>query len=149
MMDYEHTQKSPLGWILAVTGGLILIITWLISGDQIAPVLISFTIAVILVFVSLCFGSLTVHDERDSLAISFGPLPIFRTRIEYSEITEVQIDRSNMLDGWGIHCFPGRGWTYNVWGFDCIRIQKGKKIIRVGTDDKEALFTFLKTRIRA
>jgi len=148
-MDYEHTQKSPLGWIFAVTGGLILIIAWLISRNQITSVLISFAVAVILVLISLCFGSLTVRDETDFLAIRFGPLPIFRTRIEYPEITGVEIDRSNILDGWGIHYIPGRGWTYNVWGFDCVRIQKGKKIICVGTDDKEALVTFLKTRIRS
>jgi hypothetical protein len=129
-----------------VTGVLILIITWLIS-DQPGAVLISLGVAIILVFVTLCFRSLTVCDEIDFLSVRFGPLPVFRTRIAYSEITEVQEDRSNILDGWGIHYIPGRGSTYNVWGFDCVRIEKGKKTIRIGTDDKAALASFLKTKI--
>ena len=32
---------------------------------------------------------------------------------------------------------PGRGWTYNLWGFDCVKLTLGRKIIRVGTNDAE------------
>ncbi len=35
----------------------------------------------------------------------------------------VSAARSNWLDGWGIHYFPGRGIIYNLWGFDCVRVQ--------------------------
>jgi hypothetical protein len=30
---------------------------------------------------------------------------------------------------------PGHGWTYNFWGFGCVKLTLGRKIVRVGTDD--------------
>ena len=33
----------------------------------------------------------------------------------------------------------GRGWTYNIWGFACVKLKLGRKIIRVGTDDTDRL----------
>ncbi|MBI1901733.1 MAG: hypothetical protein HYS13_11565 [Planctomycetia bacterium] len=54
----------------------------------------------------LCFGSLTVQDEGDFLAVRYGPLPLFVKRIAYSSITAVSPGRSTLLDGWGIHHFP-------------------------------------------
>ena len=57
-------------------------------------------------------------------------------------------DRSNVIDGWGIHWVPGRGWTYNLWGFDCVRLTlAGGRTIRVGTDDPRSLAQFVQTRI--
>ena len=146
-MIYEHTQKSPMGWILFVIGLLIIIISSGIS-NQPKVIVISSGVAIILFFASFCFSRLTIRDETDFLIIQFGPLPVFRARILYSEITEVQEDRSNILDGWGIHLIPGRGLTYNVWGFDCVKILKGKTTIRIATDDKVALASFLKTKIQ-
>ena len=144
-MSYEHTQKSPMGRILFIIAVLILVCAFWIPNQT---KLILLVVAVLLFFASLCFSHLTICDETDFLSLRFGPLPIFRSRIVYSEITDVQEDRSNILDGWGIHYMPGRGITYNVWGFDCVRIQKGKIIVRVGTDDKMALTSLLKTKIR-
>ena len=48
-------------------------------------------------------------------------------------MTAVEAGRSSLIDGWGIHWIPGRGWTYNLWGFGCVVIQQGKKTTRVGT----------------
>ena len=97
----------------------------------------------------LCFGSLTVRDEGQWLAVRFGPLPVFGTRIAYSSITGVEAARSDALDGWGIHWILSRGVIYNVWGFDCVRIQMGKRSVRVGTDDVEGLTSFLRTKIQS
>ena len=35
-----------------------------------------------------------------------------------------------MLDGWGIHLSPSGGWTWNLWGFDCVDVtyKKGRKL---------------------
>ena len=60
-------------------------------------------------------------------------------RIRYADITGVEVGRPSILDGWGIHFMPGRGWTYNVWGFACVKLTLGRKVIRVGTDDAEGL----------
>lgn len=150
-MDYEHRQRSPLCWMLPTLGSLSLVIiaiAWSIS-HQTALALISAGIAITLSCVGLCFGSLTVCHEEQWLAVRFGPLPVFRTRITYSAITGVEAARSDALDGWGIHWIPGRGCIYNVWGFDCVRIQVGKKTVRVGTDDIEGLLSFLRTMIHS
>ena len=145
-MTYEHTQKSPMGWVL-LGAGLLILIASIWFSSQTRDILISSGVAIILFFASFCVSRLTIRDETDFLLIQFGPLPIFRARILYSEMTSVQEDRSNILDGWGIHFFPGRGITYNIWGFDCVKILKGKTTIRIGTDDKETLTSFLNTKI--
>jgi hypothetical protein len=57
--------------------------------------------------------------------------------------------RTNLRDGWGIHYFPGRGSTWNLWGFDCVVLRLGgSKTLRVGTDDPEGLAAFLADRVR-
>ena len=38
-----------------------------------------------------------------------------------------------------IHYIPFRGWTYNLWGFACVKLTLGRKIVRVGTDDADEL----------
>ena len=78
------------------------------------------------------FGSLTIRDDGEWLALRFGPLPLLRKTIRYADITGVEIGRTTIIDGWGIHFIPGRGWTYNVWGFACVKLTLGRKIIRVG-----------------
>lgn len=145
-MNYEHTQRSPLGWILLICGISVFIFGWTHS-KQILFKVISVVITLTIIMLSQCFRTLTVRDEGEGLAVRFGPLPIFRTRIPYSEMIDIQPDRSNILDGWGIHYTPGKGKIYNVWGLDCVKIQKRNNVIRIGTDDKDALVHFLKTRI--
>jgi len=51
--------------------------------------------------------SLTVCDEGDRLAICFGPLPLFQRRFQYDDILGVEIGRTTIMDGWGIHWTPG------------------------------------------
>jgi len=68
-------------------------------------------------------------------------------RFRYADITGVEIGRTSILDGWGIHFMPGRGWTYNVWGFACVKLTLGRKIIRVGTDDAEGLAKVVREKL--
>ena len=79
----------------------------------------------------------------------FGPLPLFRKRIPYRDIAAVEQGRSRWIDGWGIHFVPGRGWTYNLWGFDCAELRVGGRRLRIGTDDAEGLVSFLRQRTAA
>lgn len=97
---------------------------------------------------ALCFRQLTVSDEGDRLLICFGPLPLFKRRVLYADIESVERSRTTILDGWGIHLSPSGGWTWNLWGFDCVDVyfKKGRKV-RIGTDDAEALASFLKQRV--
>ena len=102
--------------------------------------------AAIFTLCGLVFGSLTIRDEGEWLALRFGPLPLLRKTIRYADITGVEVGRTRIIDGWGIHYMPGRGWTYNVWGFACVKLTLGRKVIRVGTDDAEGLAKFIREK---
>jgi hypothetical protein len=151
---YEHVQPSALRWILHAV--IIAIATYaiFIVGPTIAEkerilvwTILAFACVTILIS-SEIFTRLTVRDEGDVLAIRFGPIPLVSKRIPYEMIAKVELARSNIIDGWGIHSLPRRGTIWNVWGFDCIRLtlNNGKKF-RLGTDDQQALFEFLKEQI--
>ena len=46
-----------------------------------------------------------------------------------------------------IHYFPGRSWTYNLWGFAWVKLTLGRKIIRVGTDDADELAKVIREKM--
>jgi hypothetical protein len=113
------------------------------AAARVTPV----AVAVLVLFMACCFKTLTVRDEGAHLAVRFGPLPVFRKRIPYADMTDAKRSRSRFVDGWGIHYVAGRGWTYNLWGFDCVEIRLGQKLVRVGTDDPDGLAQFLKGKV--
>jgi hypothetical protein len=143
--EYEHTQWAPMCWIILLPPLAILLLAGILSGgDVVVPF---FLVGLLLTVIAFSFRSLRVVDEGDALAIRFGPIPLFRKRIPYADIQAAERDRSSVIDGWGIHWVPGRGWTYNLWGFDCVRLAlTGGSTIRVGTDDPDGLASFLERK---
>ena len=146
MNAYEHTQTAPLHWLLYPPGVLLLTAAWL-NRTQVVLALTLFAVAVLLLALSFAFQRLTVRDEGSWLAIRYGPLPVFRTCISYADITSVESGRSSWIDGWGIHWIPGRGYTYNLWGFACVKLVVRGRVVRIGTDDVDKLVEFLKTKL--
>jgi hypothetical protein len=141
-MLYRHTQKSPLGWMLLLVTTGCGVGAWLTRDLGMAGV------GALPALFAACFWTLTVEDGVDHLAVRFGPVPVFGTRIRYDAMTSVEAGRSTLIDGWGIHFVPGRGWTYNLWGWDCVVIGRGQgAVLRVGTDDAEGLVAFLNARV--
>ena len=142
--EYNHTQKGiirPILWAVAV----VFIVVACVSRES-PPLVVMFLAAVICVFVSCFFGTLTVRDGGDRLAVCFGPLSGFKKTILYADITEVERDRSTFLGGWGIHWTP-KGWLWNIGGFDCVRITAGGRSTLIGTDDPDGLVAFLLSRL--
>jgi hypothetical protein len=87
---------------------------------------------------------------RSDLALRFGPVPLLGKRIPYAQIRGVRAARSKLFDGWGIHWVPGRGWTFNLWGFDCVEVDmQNGKTLRIGTDDVDGLVGHLVARAPA
>ncbi|MEI6085611.1 MAG: hypothetical protein WCS70_15100 [Verrucomicrobiota bacterium] len=147
-MTYQHTQHAPLYRLLFVMALVFAVIGSGLAG--VTPVGRVFTIvALVIVALAFCFKTLTVQDERTHLAIRYGPVPVFAMRLAYAEMTAAKRARSTFIDGWGIHWVPGRGWTYNLWGRDCVEIRLGDKIVRVGTDDADELVRFLQSKLGA
>jgi hypothetical protein len=146
---YHHTQRAPLYWMFVVPGIVMLVVSGFLADPQASRFILAAAGAFLLV-VSTSFGQLTVRDETEHLLIQFGPLPLFRRRLSYKEIEDAQRARTAILDGWGIHLSPRGGWTWNLWGFDCVDVAlRGGRSIHIGTDDPDGLASFLRQRITA
>ena len=145
MTTYDHIQRSPLYLILLAPVLAIAIAAMFVPVNATLAVFWSCMIPVFIV-AAFSFKRLRVRDEGDCLAIRFGPLPIFRRLIPYSQITAAEAGRSTILHGWGIH-YWGSGWIYNLWGFDCVVVHLGTRVVRIGTDDVQGLLSFLNEKI--
>ena len=145
-MEYENTQHAPIHVILL---GVAVVLLAIACFGHVAPIALTLLVGVAaaLVLLGEMFGCLTIRDEGEWLALRYGPLPIFRKRIRYADITAVEPGRTSIIDGWGIHYIPWRGTTYNLWGFGCVKLSLGRKIIRVGSDDVDNLTEFLRRKV--
>lgn len=146
-MTYAHTQRAPLGWYLVMIAVAAFAVAWFTRGQWPAVLILS-SIGAAMILLSLLISTLTVADEGESLAVRFGPLPLFRKRIAYGAIGRAEPARSAIIDGWGIHYIPSRGWTYNIWGRECVELTVNGRVMRIGTDDADNLARFIRTKIR-
>ena len=144
-LTYHHTQKAPWFLLLFAFAVLFLTLTWSLRDEPALLVIFPLSGLMMAVF-GFCFQHLTVADEGDWLAIRFGPWPLFKKRIRYEDIREVEVGRTTVLDGWGIHMSLRGGWVWNIWGRDCVVIRHQRRVTRVGTDDAQGLADFLKDR---
>jgi len=144
-MNYRHTQAGWLHLLVATAGVALLVAAWLSRDLPVVPVGLAVFAAAIVVL-SLAFREMTVSDEHDHLLIRYGPLPLFWRRLPYADISRVERGRTSLIDGWGIHYVPFRGWTYNLSGFDCVRVWCSGRQIQIGTDDGENLLELLRSK---
>lgn len=143
---YSHTQKAPMCLILYGSALLCLVLAWIIGGYP--ANLIAVAVGLLIALVAPAFHHLTVQDQGDRLAIRFGPIPLFRRTVQYADIANVEVGRTLILDGWGIHYSIRGGWVWNLWGRDCVVVHfKNGKVLRIGTDDAEGLARWLDGKI--
>lgn len=75
---------------------------------------------------------------------------MFRRTVSYADIEKVEIGRTLLLEGWGIHLSIRGGWVWNLWGQTCVVVYlKNGGTLRIGTDDAENLVEFLRRRVQA
>ena len=144
--EYDHSQPAPMYWLLIVIGIAIFVMAAYMP-DAISQATV-FGSGAMMFFWAGCFRHLNVRDGGDRLIISFGPLPLFRRSITYDRLVSAEPTKTTWAEGWGIHMHRKGGWTWNIWGFDCvhIRMQNGRQL-HLGTDDPQALTAFLQKRI--
>ena len=142
---YQHTQNGPWYLLLYALTAVCLTGSWALSVLALQIIFLVTGLLMYLLATSLQY--LTVADEGNHLAIRFGPLPLFRRRILYDDIREVETGRTTFSDAWGIHWSPWGGWVWSISGFDCVVIRLKRGTIRVGTDDIDGLVAFLRSRI--
>jgi len=150
--EYDHTQRGVLHYAVALAGGGC-IVGALLSRDTPSVFVMLIAAAGAFMFTASCFVYLRVRDEGDRLSIRFGPVELFGTSIRYEDIARVERGRTNLLHGWGIHGLPFVSVTYNIHGYDCVRVEfkRPRGVLRfrrmnIGTDDPEGLERFLRSR---
>ncbi len=146
--EYDHTQHAPMYWLILLPALITALIAVTVSKEAhiVIPMLL---LSGVLAITAMSFRWLRVVDEATHVAMRFGPLPLLRKRIPYADIVTAVRDRSSVIDGWGMHWVPGRGSTYNLCGFDCVRLTlKDGRTARIGTDDPEGLSRFLQQKLR-
>lgn len=142
---YSHTQKAPLCLILYGSAVACFALGWMV-GDT-PGIYVAVAVGLLIALLAPAFHHLTVVDEGESLAIRFGPVPLFRRTVQYADIEKVEVGRTLILDGWGIHYGVRGGWVWNLWGRDCVVVHLKKGVLRIGTDDTENLARFLEGKI--
>ena len=139
---YDHTQTGPWYLLLLASGIVFLSVGWLAPGDPVADVVLPVS-AWGMALLAMSFRSLTVIDRGNHLALRFGPVPLFRKRVPYADLEQVERGRLSILDGWGIHYSLRGGWVWSMWGFDCVVVRYRGRTLRIGTDDADNLVGFL------
>jgi hypothetical protein len=142
---YSHTQRAPMclilyGSALACFAGACII-------EETSVIFIVGGASLLMVLLAPAFHRLSVVDQGDVLAIRFGPLPLSRRTVRYTDIEMVEVGRTLVLDGWGIHYSITGGWVWNLWGRDCVEVHFKRGILRIGTDDATNLAGFLGGKI--
>ena len=143
-MKYDHTQRAPI-WLILV-GIAIIELVLALSFRPTPARLLLLGMAGLLFLLASAFAHLRVREEQDTLRIAFGPLELASRRIAYEDIVSFRRGRSTLIDGWGIHWIPGRGWTWNIWGRDCVEIETPRGTLRLGTNDAGGLERHLTRR---
>lgn len=142
---YAHVQKAPLSLILYGVALVSVAGAWM--ADDKAAMWIAGCVGLVLAIVASSFHHLSVTDQGDRLTVRFGPTPLFGMAVKYSEIVKVEVGRTLILDGWGIHMSLRGGWVWNLWGRDCVVLHLKKGTLRIGTDDPGNLAAFLRGKV--
>ena len=145
---YHHTQRAPLCLLIYAAAIVFLSLGWALRNEPLLQWLFPL-VGLLMAGLGTSFHYLAVEDCGDRLAIHFGPLPLFRRRVRYQDIRSVEMGRTTILEGWGIHFSPRGGWVWNIWGRDCVLLRLRKSKLRLGTNDAERLLAFLKSRLAA
>ena len=144
--EYAHTQKAPLCLLVYALAVVFLALGWFVQDAP--PIQWLFPpIGLLILVVAASFHHLTVEDQGDVLSVRFGPVPLFRKTVQYSDIVKVEVGQTLILDGWGIHMSIRGGWVWNLWGRDCAVVHLKKGTLRIGTDDAENLAAFLQSMV--
>lgn len=142
--EYSHTQTAPLCLILYASAFVCCAIG--LGIGETPGIFIAFAVGGVLALFGTAIHHLKVEDRGDRLAVRFGPLPLMRTAVRYADIVKVEVGRTLLLDGWGVHYSVRGGWVWNLWGRACVVVRLKNGVLRIGTDDSENLARFLETK---
>ena len=145
--EHSHPQQAPLCLLIYALAAVFLALGYF--AQDAPPIRWLFPpIGLLMLVLATSIHHLTVEDRGDGLAIRFGPVPLLRRTVRHADIGSVEVGRTLLLDGWGIHMSIRGGWVWNLWGRTCVVVHfKHGGTLRVGTDDAENLAGFLRGRV--
>jgi hypothetical protein len=145
--EYSHQQTAPLCLLIYTLAVVFILLGFIVENAP--PIQWLFPpIGLMMLVVAASFHHLKVEDQGNVLSVRFGPVPLFRNTFKYSDIEKVEVGRTSLLDGWGIHMSVRGGWVWNIWGRDCVVVHfRNGGTLRIGTDDAENLAAFLGGRV--
>lgn len=146
--SYRHAQHAPWHLLFDAFGVGLLVAAWF-SNEPDSARWLFVGMATLFLLLGSSFRHLSVEDRGDHLEIRFGPVPLFRRRVRYDDLQRVELGKTTVLDGWGIHMSLRGGWVWNIWGRDCVVLHLNRSTLRVGTDDARNLASFLQSQISA
>lgn len=145
---YRHVQRSPLYLILLAPVAVAAVPTAIaLANKQTSIAAFGALWGALFALLAAMFNRLVTEDRGDYLQASFGLCRFPRRKIAYREIRAVQVDRTTWLDGWGIHYSLRGGWVWNLWGWDCVRIDLHRGRLWLGTDDPQGLGQLLQGKL--
>ena len=148
-MAYDHTQPGKflriwLGGIVTIFASIT--ISLLVSGQLQGAGLFA-GITLFSGFIASMFHNLTVQITSDTLRWSFG-IGVIRKSVLLDDIQDATIVKTRWYHGWGVKWY-GRGWLYNVDGFDAVEINlRNGRQIRIGTDEPQSLHQAIQAACR-
>jgi hypothetical protein len=134
-MTYEHRQFSP--WPLAVLGlyGLAAARHKGAKGKRLRKQAPSLGLA--LFTAQFCVLNTRVNESGVSWNFGFGFPSGF---IPFDEIAHVELTKTKLWEGAGIHWTPAHGWLWKAAGSDAVKIRKRSgAVVTIGTDDAAGL----------
>ncbi len=132
-IHYQHSQRGTV--ILVTLLGAAAVLVGL--GLAKAELKVLWVSLPVLLGCSWLFHSLTIEITDCELRWRFGP-GLIGKRVPLGEIIAAAPVRTG--PSWGIHWSPGKGWLYNVSGFDAVAITlRSGKHLAIGTDEPAIL----------
>ena len=136
MNTHQHTQPGVLLRVaLGIPAAILLAVIVFIPQQS---RLVMEIVAIILVLSLILFHSLTVSIDEKYLRLRMG-VGLIRIKFKISDIVQAYPVKNKWYLGWGIH-LTGKGFLYNVSGFDAVEIVLASgSIHRIGTDEPSVL----------
>lgn len=103
--------------------------------------------SILMLLLGFSIRSLTIEDVGNALLVHFGPLPLFKKKIPYSDIQSAKVTHTTFLDGWGIHYSIRGGWVWNIWGYPCVLVKLKKGQIWLGSNEPEKLKAWIASKL--
>ena len=145
---YRHTQ---IGWTLIVLVVAAVLAEFLVVALSATPSTLALALSGALVAVAAVllalFSTLTVVLDDRALRLWFG-VGALRREVMLADVTASRKVRNHWYTGWGVRVMPG-GRIYNVGGFDAVElVLDNGRVVRVGTDEPDALLAAVKAARR-